>query len=176
MPQPVRKTGAYQKPRSKTVKKRTSNENKDKRLPVVKKEKTKRPKSHPKFGTSKLEEKFATNFLDKLGVDYVYQYEAKSIGRFFDFRIVPGGPIIEINGSYWHGDKRLYEDKDLNSIQRKNIRVDEHKKNWALRNGIPIYYIWEKDINENPTKVMEFLKQILYIHDKTRKKHLFEKK
>ena len=35
-------------------------------------------------------------FLDKLGVEYVYQYEAKDIGRFYDFRI-KDGPIIEIN-------------------------------------------------------------------------------
>ena len=39
-------------------------------------------KKHKDYGTSKLEEKFAKNFLDKLGIKYVYQYEAKSIGRF----------------------------------------------------------------------------------------------
>ena len=40
---------------------------------------------HPKFGTSKLEEDFAKDFLDKLKVRYVYQFEAKDIGRFYDF-------------------------------------------------------------------------------------------
>lgn len=53
-------------------------------------------KKHPQYGTSKLEEDFAKEFLDKLGVKYVYQFEAKDIGRFYDFRI-KDGPIIEIN-------------------------------------------------------------------------------
>ena len=124
---------------------------------------------HPQFGTSKLEEKFAKEFLERLGVKYIYQFEAKDIGRFYDFRVVDG-PIIEIQGSYWHGDPRLYEEKDLNKTQKKTQRVDEYKKKWALMHGIPIYYVWEKDINENPEKVMKFLKEILYIESKKEEK------
>lgn len=99
--------------------------------------------------------------MDKLGVEYEWQYEAKGIGRFFDFKI-KGGPIIEINGSYWHGDPRLYEEEDLNKVQRKSKRVDEYKAKWALEHGIPVYYIWEKDIKENPKKVMDYISAILY--------------
>ena len=135
-------------------------------------------KNVKKFGTSKLEQDFATNFLDKLGVDYIWQYEAKDIGRFFDYKIV-NGPIIEIQGSYWHGDKRLYEEKDLNETQKKNIMVDELKRKWALMHSIPIYYFWEKDIRENPSKVMDDLKKILRIkrdNNKTRKKFHGSKK
>ena len=175
MAQPVKKSGAYQKPRSKTVKKKTAKAV-DKRLPPKNNVKKTRHKSNLLYGTSKLEEKFAKEFLDKLGVEYVYQYEAKSIKRFYDFRIMPGGPLIEINGSYWHGDSRIYEQEDLNAVQKKNMRVDKYKQEWAMMNGIPLYYIWEKDINENPTKVMEFLKKILYKADKKRKKHLYERK
>lgn len=122
-------------------------------------------RNHPKYGTSKLEEYFAHEFLDKLGVDYTYQFEAKDIGRFYDFRIV-NGPIIEINGSYWHGDSRLYESENLNRVQKRNIYVDKLKEKWALLHGIPIYYIWEKDIKETPSKVMDYLKEILNIHIK----------
>ena len=139
---------------------------------VKKNEKQKRPPQvhqHPKFGTSKLEERFAKEFLERLGVEYIYQFEAKDIGRFYDFRVV-NGPIIEIQGSYWHGDPRLYEEKDLNKTQKRAQRVDEHKKKWALMHGIPIYYVWEKDINENPEKVMKFLKEILYIENKKEEK------
>lgn len=125
---------------------------------------------HPKYGTSKLEEDFAREFLEKLGVKYIYQFKAEDIGRFYDFKIVDG-PIIEIQGSYWHGDPRLYEEKELNKTQKKNIRVDEYKQKWALSHGIPIYYIWEKDIKENPTKVMNLLKEILYIQDKKNEKN-----
>ena len=35
-----------------------------------------------------------------------------------------------------------------------------------MLHGIPIYYIWEKDIRETPSKVMNYLKEILHIHNK----------
>lgn len=63
--------------------------------------KTKRTgRPHPKYGTSKLEDKFAKEFLDKLGVPYEKQFEAKDIGRFYDFKI-GGRVLIEIDGDYW---------------------------------------------------------------------------
>lgn len=120
----------------------------------------KKKKPHPKYGTSKLEDYFAENFLNVLGVKYVRQFEAKEIGRFYDFKI-ENGPILEINGSYWHGDKRIYEEKDLNSVQKKNIYIDNLKRRWAENNGIEIYYFWEKDIHENPEKILLTLKEIL---------------
>ena len=68
------------------------------------KEKKKKPvrinkyvRNHPQYGTSKLEEKFAKEFLDVLGVSYQYQFEAKDIKRFFDF-LVEGIVLIEIDG------------------------------------------------------------------------------
>jgi very-short-patch-repair endonuclease len=137
---------------------RSGEESKKPRKRVYKNDKQ---KEHAEYGTSKLEEKFAKNFLDKLGLAYVYQYKMVSIGRYADFRIEPRGPIIEIQGSYWHGDKRLYEDKELNGTQRHSKFVDEIKRKWCSRNGIPLICIWEKDINEKPKEVLEYLKQIL---------------
>ena len=61
-------------------------------------------KPHPKYGTSKLEDKFAKEFLDRLGLKYVRQYEAKDIKRFYDFavRSQSGAVVlIEIDGDYW---------------------------------------------------------------------------
>lgn len=135
------------------------------KLYPIKKQKIKKEK----IGTSKLEDKFAHEFLDKLGVNYVRQFKAESIGRFFDFRIIPNGPIIEVNGGYWHGDPRLYESNDLNKTQIRTQRIDEYKRKWALLNCIPIYYFWEYDINNNPKKVMDELKKILFKPKKTRK-------
>lgn len=59
---------------------------------------------HKNFGTSKLEEKFAKEFLDKLGLKYVYQFHAKSISRYYDFMVYTengGNVLIEIDGDYW---------------------------------------------------------------------------
>ena len=129
---------------------------------------------HQKYGTSKLEEDFAKNFLDKLGVKYVYQFEAKDIGRFYDFYLPSHNLIIEVDGGYYHSDPRVVDENKLNPMQKHNRRVDEYKNNWALAHGIPIMRIWEKDIREAPEKVLKELKTRLYIEDK--KVTLTEKK
>lgn len=152
MPQPV--------PKRKTAKVKATRLSKE----------VKKKKPHPKYGTSKLEDYFAENFLNVLGVKYVRQYEAKEIGRFYDFKI-ENGPILEINGSYWHGDKRIYEEKDLNSVQKKNIYIDNLKRRWAENNGIEIYYFWEKDIHENPEQILLTLKEILKKYQAKNKKN-----
>ena len=125
--------------------------------------------NHPKYGTSKLEDRFAEQFLDKLGVKYTRQFEAKGIGRFYDFmvQLKHGGVLlIEIDGSWYHSDPRLVNEEDMNPMQKKNRRVDEHKNEWALLHGIPLLRIWEKDINENPSGVLKALKERFYIEDK----------
>ena len=152
MPQPV--------PKRKTAKVKVTRLSKE----------VKKKQPHPKYGTSKLEDYFAENFLNVLGVKYVRQYEAKEIGRFYDFKI-ENGPILEINGSYWHGDKRIYEEKDLNSVQKKNIYIDNLKRRWAENNGIEIYYFWEKDIHENPEQIFLTLKEILKKYQAKNKKN-----
>ena len=159
------------------IKKRTSitKKPKIKKSTAPKVKKTKRAVHHPKYGTSKLEEDFARDFLDKLGVKYIYQYEAKDIGRWYDFAIfldessgmTPGSMILaEIDGSYYHSDPRLVKESEMNPMQKHNKRVDKHKDEWALMHGIPLIRIWEKDIRENPNQVMEMLKKRLYIQDK----------
>lgn len=171
MPQPVKKTGTYQKPRSKTVKKKAKPT--DKRLPAKSPVKKKRGGWHPKYGTSKLESRFATEYLDKLGIKYVYQYEAKSIGRFFDFLLIGNEKhptkkcLLEVDGQYFHADSRLYEDKDLNAMQKKNRRVDEIKNRYCSMNGIPLIRVSEYDINHEPDKVLQWLREILkdYINE-----------
>lgn len=142
------------------------------------------PKWHPKYGTSKLEDDFAEQFLDKLKVKYARQFEAKDIGRFYDFVIFVNGNendfnngnliLVEIDGSYFHSDPRLIKEEDMSPMQKKNKRVDNYKDKWALMRGIPLIRIWEKDIRENPKEVMRGLKERLYIE--TEKNALIEKK
>ena len=130
-------------------------------------------RQHPKYGTSKLEDDFAREFLDKLGIKYKRQFEAVDIGRFYDFAIYPNGGgiiLLEIDGGYWHSDPRLVEEKDMNQMQKRNRRVDELKNKWALLHGIPIMRIWEKDIRENPSMVLKQLKERLYIEEKAQDK------
>lgn len=118
--------------------------------------------------------------MDKLNVKYTWQFEAKDIGRFFDYYLPDYNLIIEIDGGYYHSDPRLYEEKDLNRMQKRNKKVDEYKNKWALMHGIPILRIWEKDIREDPKGVMKMLKERLNIEkekitlneNKNKKRHI----
>jgi very-short-patch-repair endonuclease len=153
MSQPVKKSSSYQKQRSKTVKKKrklTTSE-------IIKKNIERSKKPHPKYGTSKLEKKFAKEFLDKLGVKYEDQFYAESIKRYYDFYLPECRVLIEVDGDYWHSYGKVYE--EMNPTQKKNARVDKIKNEWALAHGIPIIRIWEHDIRENPEKVMKILKE-----------------
>ena len=148
-----------------------------KKTSKVGKNKTASVRKHPKYGTSKLEEDFARDFLDKLKVRYVYQFEAKEIGRFYDFAVLLGDGnisesgkmvLIEIDGDWYHSNPNLVNEEDMNPMQKRNKRVDEYKNKWALMHGIPLIRIWEKDIRENPKKVMKELKERLHIEDEKR--------
>ena len=150
MPQPV----SRKRTTKKTTVKRISE--------VVKK------KSHPKYGTSKLEDYFAANFLDVLGVKYIRQFEAKDIGRFYDFFAPGANVLIEVDGDYFHSYGLKTEEK--NPMQKHNERVDRLKDEWALSHGIPILRIWEHDIHDNPEKVMRVLKEAIGKYTEKQKK------
>ena len=147
------------------VKNQTTDSKKKKKKTITSKRK------HPQYGTSKLEEDFAKNFLDKLGIEYVYQFEAKDIGRFFDFYLPSLRLILEIDGDFWHGNPEKYKEEELRGHQKRAKRIDEHKTKWALMHGIPILRFWESDIRKNPKKVMERLKEEL---NKNERKILLE--
>lgn len=128
---------------------------------VKQEKKIKKTYKHPKYGTSKLEDDFSKFFLDKLGVKYIYQFEAKDIGRFFDFYLPDENLIIEIDGDFWHGNPEKYKKEELRGHQLKAQRIDEYKTKWALMHSIPILRIWESDIRKNPNKVMKILQETL---------------
>ena len=69
-------------------------------------------KKHPEYGTSKLEERFAKNFLDKLGVKYIYQFKMESIGRYLDFYIPEYRLAIEVDGTQFHRKESLQGHRD----------------------------------------------------------------
>jgi very-short-patch-repair endonuclease len=116
-------------------------------------------KGNNEYGTSKLEEKFARDFLEKLGVPYIYQYKAESIGRYFDFKLRDYPVFFEIDGTYYHGKGLLYE--EMSPMQKKNHKVDKIKNDYCSRNGYLLIRLWEDDINKNPSMVMNYLKKIL---------------
>lgn len=169
--QPVKKSGPFQKPRSKTVRKASAPTTKaktasgkpkerDRRLPKKHVEKKRRVQTHKQeYGTSKLEERFAKNFLDRLGIEYVYQFKMESIGRYLDFYIPSCEVAIEVDGDFYHSYGLVYE--QMNPMQKRNRRVDEQKNHWCAVNCIKLIRIWEHDINQRPEAVLEMLKKEL---------------
>ena len=157
MAQPVKKGGTYQKPRSKTVREKK----KLTREEIIKRNIERSKKPHPKYGTSKLEKKFAKEFLEKLGIRYEEQFEAKDIKRFYDFFLPDYRTLVEVDGSWFHSYGLIYE--EMNPMQKRNARVDEIKNEWAALHGYPLIRIWEHDINENPQRVLDMLRERLGI-------------
>lgn len=147
------------------VPKKIKNTKKQSKSGTKKKSGNKGKRQHPQYGTSKLEVKFKEEFLDKLGVEYIYQFEAKDIGRFFDFYLPNQNLIIEVDGQYHHADPLIYKPEDLNPMQKRNKRVDALKDKWCLLHGIPIMRIWENDINKNPTEVMKRLEERIVVEN-----------
>lgn len=153
MSQPVKKNGTFQKPRSKTVKKR-------KKLTVseiIKKNIERSKKPHPKYGTSKLETIFETDILKRLKVQYQKQFYAKDIKRYYDFYLPDLNVLIEVDGDYYHSYGKIYE--EMSPMQKKNHRVDEIKNEWAALHGYALIRVWEHDIRNNPAKVLYLLKE-----------------
>ena len=134
---------------------------------------TPKERKHPEYGTSKLEDRFAKNFLEKLGVVYETQFKAESIGRYYDFYLPDYNVIIECDGDYYHSLGLMYE--QMSPMQKKNKRVDEQKNKWAREHKIPLIRIWEHDINKNPKSVMEFLKEELTKYEEQYKKEQYKK-
>ena len=153
MSQPVKKNGTFQKPRSKTVRKRR----KPTVSEIIKKSIERSKKPHPKYGTSKLETIFETDILKKLKVQYQKQFYAKDIKRYYDFYIPELNVLIEVDGDYYHSYGKIYE--EMTPMQKKNHRVDEIKNEWAALHGYALIRIWEHDIRNNPYKVLEFLRE-----------------
>ena len=125
------------------------------------------PKKSEKFvkgvTSSNLETLFKEQFLDRLGIKYLHQWQSPT-KRVYDFAILTkdGGMIdylIEIQGTFYHADPRFYDRNNLKyNNQKKQIVIDEQKLTWANQNGFVLLQIFEEDIKTNPKKVLELLR------------------
>lgn len=153
----------------------------------------KRNHDNQQYGTSQLERDFAKDFLDANNINYIYQYEAKEIGRYFDFAITSDKRpfikeekdgilsikqddpffnlsfFIEVDGDYFHANPLIVKEDKLNPMQKHNKFVDKLKDQYAGMRCIPLVRIWENDIRKNPHKVLEELKKYISISEKKAK-------
>ena len=167
---------------------------------VIKRKKpSTKKRKHKDYGTSKLELYFAKEFLDKMGLKYIYQFEAKDMKRFYDFAIVSTDKkdyimeskdglksvkqdnqtffidlLIEVDGGYFHSDPRIVKENKLNPMQKHNKFVDKLKDTWAGMHCIPLLRLWEEDIKNNPNFVKNEIKK--YVKDCSKKRQIKENK
>ena len=75
--------------------------------------------------------------------------------------LIKGRKVIEVQGTYWHADPRFYDEKDLNDIQKSNLKNDQEKYKVYKENGYDVLYVWEYDIENHPEKVRKQIKEFL---------------
>ena len=73
-----------------------------------KKPSTNKKRKHKDYGTSKLELYFAKEYLDKLGLKYIYQFEAKDMKRFYESSL-PNGTKFYISNQWGTQTDRFVE-------------------------------------------------------------------
>lgn len=78
------------------------------------------------------------------------------MGKIFDFYEPISNTLFEVDGNYWHGDKKIYE--ELNSMQKRAIKNDDYKETLAKGLGFNIVRIWESDLKKDYSNVKKRMK------------------
>ncbi len=93
-------------------------------------------------------EKQVESFFITNNILYKYNFIIPTVGQ-FDFKVE--NFLVEVNGTYWHADPRVYG-KDgcpLTERQKYKLKRDAEKKYAAEKLGFVVVYIWEEDIKRN---------------------------
>lgn len=107
------------------------------------------------YRKTSIESKFE-EFLNKNNIIYKYSFILN--GKYqYDFRIENEKILIEIHGSYWHGNPLVY--KKLNNIQELKVFKDAEKKQYAENFGWKVIVFWDYELD---TLTFEQYKKVLY--------------
>jgi len=94
--------------------------------------------------------------LEAAGVEYRWQFP---LGPYvYDF-LLPGRLVVEVHGTYWHADPRIYEGKTLTPDQRRNRLRDIDKKLFAAGRGYRLKVVWEADLARRGAALSDLLGQ-----------------
>jgi len=104
-------------------------------------------------------EKVFHDMMKELGVKCECQ---KVVGnKIFDFYIPSKNMIVEVDGDYWHANPLIYENKDLNKTQLRNVKNDEFKTVLAKGNGYKIERVWENELHNDYEAQKKRFKKLL---------------
>ena len=110
------------------------------------------------YAQNKLE-KNVQAWLESKGIDFTYSaIMGDGIHNYqFDFIVHGKRTLIEVHGTYWHSDPRVYAGKDLNVTQIQNKERDIRKADFAKSKGFTLLVIWESDVKANNFAALEEL-------------------
>lgn len=97
-----------------------------------------------------------SDLLTKMKIEFVSQKIIDDV--IYDFYIPSKRLLIEVDGDYYHGNPEVYEEGDLNHMQKKNKKNDKYKDALAKAFGYNLERFWEKDINKNIEEVKNKIK------------------
>lgn len=102
---------------------------------------------------SKIEDMVALE-LDKLNISYTRQFAIRDpkSGKYFacvDF-MLSDNVVIEVNGTYWHCDPRIYTGVPKHKSQLRSLEKYSKKVEKLKELGFSLIEIWELDIRANP--------------------------
>jgi G:T-mismatch repair DNA endonuclease (very short patch repair protein) len=105
---------------------------------------------------SKLED-VAAKALDLHGVAYRRQVGIRGAGGRYvacvDF-LLDDGRALEVNGSYWHTDPRVYPDGPRFPSQRRSAEQWTRKVSALESLGIPLVVVWELELRDDPAEAI----------------------
>lgn len=117
------------------------------------------------FGKQTDIEKIFKELLEDLGVEYQYKYRIYNKSkkpfwfREFDFLIENTNILVEIDGDYWHGNDKLFE--NLTDNQKETRKNDTIKEKFAIDKGYQVLRFWGSELKENYNNVKDKIFKIL---------------
>ena len=95
--------------------------------------------------TSKSELEFFEKLKQSFKGEVIHKFKINEVTHEYDFYIPSINLIIEFDGDYWHGNKKLYE---LTTRMKQQYRIDEAWSAKAIDAGYKIIRVWASESNE----------------------------
>ncbi len=89
-------------------------------------------------------------FLEELKIEYIKHFYMKYIKSHYrcDIFIPSKNMVIECDGTWWHGDPRYYDKKELTKKQQEQKIRDKLRTDQLVQQGFNVIRLWEDDIKD----------------------------